>query len=133
MPRSFLCTALVLALAGTGPALQEPPRADAVETRLPPPLTEYMGRRIAPTMHWSGAEWLLRETRENEEHTTRMLAALGLRAGQVVCDFGCGVGYVTLPMAKLVLPGGRILAADVQPEMLAALEKRAADAGVTNV
>ena len=133
MSRLLPCLTLVLALAGRGPSLQEPPRADAVETRLPPPLTEYMGRRIAPTMHWSGADWLLRETRESEEHTTRMVAALDLRAGQVVCDLGCGVGYVTLPMAKLVAPEGRILAVDVQPEMLAGLEKRAAEAGVTNV
>jgi len=92
-----------------------------------------MGRRIAPTMHWSGADWLLRETRENEEHTTRMIAALELKPGEVVCDFGCGVGALSLPMAKLVLPEGRILAADVQPEMLARLEERAAAAGLTNV
>jgi len=129
-----LCSLIpVLALAGHGSMLQEPPVKDALEVALPPPLTEYMGRRIAPTMHWSGSEWLLRETRESEEHTTRMIAALDLRAGQVVCDFGCGVGYVTLPMAKLVLPEGRILALDLQPEMLVGLEKRAAEAGVTNV
>jgi ubiquinone/menaquinone biosynthesis C-methylase UbiE len=84
-------------------------------------------------MHWSGAEWLLRATREDEEHTARMIGALDLRAGQVVCDLGCGVGAITLPIAKLVLPAGRVLAVDMQPEMLAALEERAAAAGVTNV
>jgi SAM-dependent methyltransferase len=124
---------LALVLVGRGPILQEPPVQRETLAPLPPPLTEYMGRRIAPTMHWSGAEWLLRDTRENEEHTTHMIDALGLRAGQVVCDFGCGVGYVTLPMAKRVLPEGRILALDVQPEMLVGLEKRAAEAGVSNV
>ena len=132
MSRLFPFLATVLAL-GNAPIPQEPPAKDATEVRLPPPLKQYMGRRIARTMHWTGADWLMRETRESEEHTTRMLAALELRAGQVVCDFGCGVGYVTLPMAKLVLPGGRVLATDLQPEMLAALEKRAAEAGVTNV
>jgi ubiquinone/menaquinone biosynthesis C-methylase UbiE len=133
MSKAFTLLAALLVLGRPAPILQEPPAKDAAEVALPPPLTEYMGRRIAPTMHWSGAEWLLRATREDEEHTTRMLAALGLHAGEVVCDFGCGVGYITLPMAKLVLPEGRILATDVQPEMLAALEKRAAEAGVTNV
>jgi len=131
---------LLLALGWTGQVLspssslrvQEPP-ARVAGPELPPPLTEYMGRRIAPTMHWSGAEWLLRATRESEEHTARMIAALELRAGQVVCDLGCGVGAITLPIAKLVLPAGRVLAVDTQPEMLAALEERAAAAGVTNV
>ncbi|HXS81884.1 MAG TPA: class I SAM-dependent methyltransferase [Methylomirabilota bacterium] len=133
MSRILPFLVLLLALPARGPIQQQPPGQDTLETALPPPLTEYMGRRIAPTMHWSGAEWLLRETRESEEHTTRMLAALGLSAGQVVCDFGCGVGYVSLPMAKLVLPAGRILAVDIQPEMLVGLEKRAVEAGVTNV
>lgn len=129
----FALLALILALAGLLPTRQEPPHQDTHEEQLPAPLSEYMGRRIAATMHWSGAEWLLRETRESEEHTTRMITALDLCAGQVVCDFGCGVGYVALPMAKLVLPEGRILALDIQPEMLAALEKRAVEAGVTNM
>jgi ubiquinone/menaquinone biosynthesis C-methylase UbiE len=119
-------------LVCSAPLPQDSPERGAAQL-LPPPLTEYMGRRIAPTMHWRGAEWLLRETRESEEHTSRMVAALGLSAGQVVCDFGCGVGAITLPMAPLVLPEGRVLALDIQPEMLAALEKRAAEAGVTNV
>ena len=30
----------------------------------PPPLTEYQGRTIAQTMHWTGAEWLMRQNRE---------------------------------------------------------------------
>jgi precorrin-6B methylase 2 len=130
LPRSLLLLAWA-GLAGSVLVQEEPPARVAVE--LPPPLTEYMGRRIAPTMHWKGAEWLLRETRESEEHTTRMIAALGLAPGQVVCDLGCGVGAITLPLAKLVLPEGRVLAVDLQPEMLGSLAERAAAAGVTNV
>ena len=131
---NLLVAALAWGCHVNGPLIrQEPPVKAAVEVPLPPPLTEYMGRRIAQTMHWSGAEWLLRETRESEEHTTRMLAALQLHAGEVVCDLGCGVGYTTLPMARLVLPAGRILAVDIQPEMLAALERRAAEAELENI
>jgi precorrin-6B methylase 2 len=125
--------ALALVLTAPSPTWQELPTQDPLAIQLPPPLTEYMGRRIAQTMHWSGADWLLRDTRESEEHTARMIAALELRAGMVVCDFGCGVGTITLPMAKLVLPKGRMLAVDLQPEMLVALEKRASEAGVSNV
>ena len=61
--------------------------------------------------------------------------ALALKAGGAdrVCDLGCGVGTIALPMAKLVLPEGRVLAVDIQPEMLAGLEKAAAEAGITNI
>ena len=31
---------------------------------VPPALTEYEGRVIAQTMHWKGAEWLMRRVRE---------------------------------------------------------------------
>jgi len=127
-----LAALLSTGLVAGAPAQPRQEPAQAAQT-LPPPLTEYMGRRVAQTMHWTGAEWLQRDTRENEERTSRMLTALELRAGMSVCDLGCGVGTIALPMARLVLPEGRILAVDIQPEMLAGLEKRATEAGLTNI
>ncbi len=38
--------------------------------------------------------------------------------GQTVLDVGCGPGHFSVAMAKLVGPGGRVIAADLQPEML---------------
>jgi len=127
----WLAALLSLACAASAarPTVQQQPPAQ----ELPPPLTEYMGRRVAQTMHWTGAEWLQRDTRENEERTSQMIAALELKPGMSVCDLGCGVGTITLPMARLVLPEGRVLAVDIQPEMLSGLEKRAAEAKITNV
>jgi len=125
LPRlAFLC----LAGLAAGARSQEPPAPE-----LPPPLVEYMGRPVADTMHWKGAGWLLRAEREREEATSRMIAALGLAPGQVVCDLGCGVGAITLPIAARVLPEGRVLAVDVQPEMLARLEERMQAENVTNI
>jgi ubiquinone/menaquinone biosynthesis C-methylase UbiE len=46
---------------------------------------------------------------------------------------GCGNGYYALQLAKLVGSAGRVLAVDVQPEMLKLLQERAHQAGVTNV
>ena len=40
---------------------------DKQEPKIPPALQRYMGRRIARTMHYAGAEWLIRDTREREE------------------------------------------------------------------
>ena len=93
----------------------------------------YLGREVARTMHWLGAEWLLRETREKEENASLLLANLGIEEGQTVCDFGCGNGYYTLPIAKMVGSEGRVIAVDLQPEMLGFLVKRTAAAGIGNV
>jgi ubiquinone/menaquinone biosynthesis C-methylase UbiE len=48
-----------------------------------------------------------------------------VRAGDIVLDVGCGMGYFSLGLAKLVSEKGRVIAADLQPEMLAGLSKRA--------
>lgn len=87
--------------------------------------SEYLGRPIAQTMHYFGAPWLVRESRDREEEPAKLLAALGLQRGQTVCDLGCGNGFYTLPLAERVAPGGRVLAVDIQHEMLTLLEERA--------
>jgi SAM-dependent methyltransferase len=62
-----------------------------------------------------------------------VIAALGLRPGDVACDLGAGPGYFALRMARAVGPAGRVHAIDVDPRMIALLEQRARDAGVPNV
>jgi SAM-dependent methyltransferase len=100
---------------------------------VPPPLQSYMGREIATTMHYAGADWLIRDEREREERCSMMITNLGLRRGMTVCDMGCGNGYHTLRLADLVGPTGQVLAVDIQPEMLALLRDRIEENGVENV
>jgi ubiquinone/menaquinone biosynthesis C-methylase UbiE len=52
--------------------------------------------------------------------------------GMTVVDIGCGMGYFTLGMAKLVGPGGKVVAVDLQEKMLATLGKRACKAGIAD-
>lgn len=119
------------ALDGPGLLYAQTP---AVETeKIAPALTHYKGRKIAPTMTYHGANWLTRDNREQEEHCETLLKGLKLRPGDVVCDMGCGNGYYTLPIAKLVGKTGRVLAVDIQPEMLHLLDLRAKDAKVLNI
>lgn len=121
------------------PANAEPgPKADAAgsqrrEARLPPARTHYKGRRIAPTMGYQGAAWLIRQSRAHEENTKKLLESLDVKPGQLVADIGSGNGYFTLKLAKLVGPRGSVLAVDIQPEMLSLLKARAKQAGVENV
>jgi ubiquinone/menaquinone biosynthesis C-methylase UbiE len=99
----------------------------------PAPLTTYMGRTIAQTMHWSGAGWLIRHEREREESAMLMREKLELKPGMDVCDMGSGNGYHALPMAKAIAPGGKVYCVEIQQEMLDMLQKRAQAQGVNNL
>jgi ubiquinone/menaquinone biosynthesis C-methylase UbiE len=50
--------------------------------------------------------------------------------GDTVLDIGPGMGYFSIPLAKIVGESGKVFAADIQPQMLNALQKRAKRAGV---
>jgi ubiquinone/menaquinone biosynthesis C-methylase UbiE len=93
----------------------------------------YLGRPIAQTMHWTGAEWLDRHEREQQEAGVTMRRQLGLKPGMNVCDLGCGNGYHTLPLAQAVAPGGKAYAVDIQQPMLDLLAARANAAKVANI
>ena len=53
-----------------------------------------------------------------------------VHSGDTVLDVGPGMGYFSIPLAKIVGENGKVFAADVQMEMLNALRKRARRAGV---
>jgi ubiquinone/menaquinone biosynthesis C-methylase UbiE len=93
----------------------------------------YEGREIAVTMHYKGAEWLVRDEREREERCSLVLEHLGIDEGMTVCDMGCGNGFYTLKLAKLVGRQGRILAVDVQSEMLVLLRERMESEAIENI
>ena len=101
-------------------------------TPTPAPGT-YCGRAIAPVMGSAGADWLERPDRAKTEQPDRVIAALALAPGSVVADIGAGTGYFSLRLARAVGPAGRVIATDLQPEMLAMLRRNAADAGASNV
>lgn len=83
----------------------------------------YKGREIAQVMGHEGAYWLERPSRELQEHPRTIVDALELRADDVVADVGAGTGYMAIRLAQKV-PDGKILAVDIQPEMVALLQER---------
>lgn len=93
----------------------------------------YMGREIATTMHYSGAAWLTRESRQREEDCKRMLQELHVKPGDVVCDMGCGNGFYTLKLARLTGTSGKVYAVDIQQEMLDMLGQRSKKAKLANI
>ena len=93
----------------------------------------YMGREIAAVMEHEAADWLDRPEREEEEAPNRLIAALDLKPGMIVVDVGAGSGRLSFPMAAKVAPGGRVIAEDIQPEMLDLVRRKARKNGVENV
>jgi len=52
--------------------------------------------------------------------------------GMTVLDLGCGMGFFSIGLAKLVGSQGRVIAADVQQKMLNILIRRAEKAGISD-
>ena len=134
------CRLLLTCLLATGQpptiARSQPLPIDMAVDRsalIPPAATHHLGREIAQTMHYTGAPWLVRESRQREEDCRLLLEALRVQPGQVVCDMGCGNGFYTLELARLVGPDGLVYAVDIQPEMLHMLAERAAAEGLRNI
>lgn len=93
----------------------------------------YLGREIAHVMGFSGAAWLERSSREEEERLTLLTRSLHLKPGNVVADIGAGSGVISVMMAEQLLPDGKVLAVDVQKEMLERLKAQCEKQGISNV
>jgi len=64
-------------------------------------------------------------------HRPEVILAPYLRPGMAAMDFGCGMGFFSIPIARIVGDDGRVIAVDLQQKMLDVLRKRATKAGVT--
>ncbi|MHB0877093.1 MAG: class I SAM-dependent methyltransferase [Anaerolineae bacterium] len=62
-----------------------------------------------------------------------VLAAAGIAPGMTVLEVGPGPGTYTTEAARRALPGGRVIAVDVQAGMLAQLQRKADRLGLTNI
>ena len=86
-----------------------------------------MAKHVCPW--WIGsllASPIRRWIAENPEQ----LLAPYLREGMTVLEPGPGMGFFTLPLARLVGPAGRVIAVDIQAKMLEGLRRRAIKAGL---
>lgn len=127
---------VLLALAG-GAAAESPAPAEGDPYRYGPASRDgigkfYQGREISRVMGHLGAGWLERSGREREERTDLLVARLPLAPDDVVGDIGAGTGYFSFRMAQRV-PEGRVLAVDIQQEMLDIIERRRARGAGDNV
>jgi SAM-dependent methyltransferase len=92
----------------------------------------YYRREIAQIMGFQGAGWLERPERAQQERPDLLVQALRLAPGMNVADIGAGSGYLSKRMAPLIAPG-KVLAVDVQPQMVDILKGLAAQPGLANI
>ena len=64
-------------------------------------------------------------------HNPETLLSPYVRPGNTVIDIGAGMGYFSIPLARLVGPTGHVTAIDIQAKMLAALASRSRRFGVS--
>jgi len=93
----------------------------------------YMNRQIAQVMGWQGASWLERSERVKEEEPAKLIEALAVKPGMTIADVGAGSGYHCFLLSPLVGDKGKIIASDIQPEMLKLIEDKAKKNNVTNI
>lgn len=92
----------------------------------------YMGREIAKVMGHTEALWLERPSREVTEQPKQVVDALDLKPTDVVADIGAGTGYFSFRINPRV-PEGKVLAVDIQPEMIDIMNFLKKENNVTNV
>ena len=63
---------------------------------------------------------LTSERRKQAVQPLELLQRAGVQSGETILDWGCGAGFFALPAARLVGETGKIVAVDMQPEMVAA-------------
>ncbi len=68
---------------------------------------------------WQRPEWVIDQ--------------LGLKPTDIVADIGAGSGYFSRRLAGRLTKGGKVIAVDIDPEMLAYVRESAAKEGITNI
>ena len=85
-----------------------------------------MAHRVCPW--WLG--YLLASPLRRLWQDPRAILEPYITDGMRVLEPGCGMGFFTIDLARLVGPRGKVIAVDLQPRMLAGLKRRARKAGV---
>ncbi len=85
-----------------------------------------MAERVCP---WWLGFWLASPLRKLMLNPRAVVQPF-VTSGMIVLEPGPGMGFFTLPLARLVAPGGRVVAVDIQQKMLDGLKRRARRAGL---
>jgi SAM-dependent methyltransferase len=93
-------------------------------------LSKLMGRHGEPCP--SSLGWLV-DNPLRRRYMRPALERVGLRPGETALELGPGPGAFTVEAARRLGPEGRLIAVDIQPQMIARVEQKVREAGLTNV
>jgi SAM-dependent methyltransferase len=71
--------------------------------------------------------------RDAWQHPDAVIELMAIRTGSTVADLGAGTGYFVGKLAQRVGKGGKVLALDIEPEMIAFLGRRVKEQQLDNV
>ncbi len=63
-------------------------------------------------------------------HTPEAIFKHHLQKGMTAVDLGCGMGFFSIGMARMVGDAGKVISVDIQQKMLDVLQKRASKTGI---
>ena len=113
-------------------AAEHPGYVDAPDRRTTGIGKFYMDREISFVMGHRAAGWLNRPERIREEMPDEVVANMNLEPDHIVADIGAGSGYFAFRIADQV-PLGKVLAVDIQPEMLQLIEGQKGERNIANI
>ncbi len=128
----IFAVALLLLSGGDQSTAEENARYTAKEPTRDGTGKVYMGREISQTVSAHAITWLERKDREGEEKPSLVMKNLELKPDAVVADIGAGSGYFSFLLAELV-PKGKVIAVDIQQEMLDFVEGKKKLRKISNV
>jgi 2-polyprenyl-3-methyl-5-hydroxy-6-metoxy-1,4-benzoquinol methylase len=67
------------------------------------------------------------------QHDPYKIVGPHIKKGMTVMDYGCAMGYFSIPMAKMTGSTGKVYCVDIQDKMLTRLKKRAIRQGVSSI
>jgi len=89
--------------------------------------------QLAPRKAEEWEKTLESPNRTATQKVAEVLAGLSLKPGMIVADIGAGSGFFSRPLAKAVVPGGKVYAVDIQQGLLDYINKRDAEENIHNV
>ena len=124
MIRSIALTALALGLAAC--------QVQEVDNDRPETAREFP-RAYRPVSELAGSTFSTEEQRDDRNEANTVMDLAQIRPGMTVADIGAGEGYYTVRLAERVGERGRVLAQDIDREVLSRLGDRVVRERLDNV
>ncbi len=86
-----------------------------------------MAEKVCPA--WLG--YFLASPLRKIIHPPQTILTPYVKEGMTVLDIGCGMGFFSIPLARMVGARGKVICVDMQEKMLKELQKRARRAGIS--